>query len=242
MAIHRGPKIITNGLVLCLDAASTKSYPGSGTTWFDRSGNRNNGTLTNGPSFSSANGGSIVFDGTNDYVSGTVNLSSYSQITVEIWLKPNNAIESIAFEHSNNWNSNTSGLGLATNSSGFASVSTLCHTNHTNGATGARNYEFTCGTTNYSCHVNIFSNIVDSTGRLTYVNGNLLPFSAGIWSTSTATTVGSAFRNDTMYLASRGGGSLFNNSSIAIFKIYNRKLTAAEVLQNFNAQRGRFGI
>jgi len=88
MAIHRGPKIITNGLILCLDAASTKSYPGSGTTWFDRSGNGNNGVLTNGPTFSSTNGGSIVFDGTNDYVqvAGSVTISTGTFIA---WVKRN---------------------------------------------------------------------------------------------------------------------------------------------------------
>lgn len=242
MAGVNGPKIVTNGLVLALDAADKKSYIGSGTAWNDLSGKNANATLTNGPTFSSANGGAIVFDGTNDYSSATVNLSSYSQITVEIWLKPSNAIESLAFEHSNNWNSNTGGFGLATNSGGNGSASTLCHTNH-NGGAGARNYEFTCGTTNYSCHVNIFSNIVDSTGRLTYVNGNLLPFtSIGGWPTTTSTSAGSAFRNDTMYLASRGGTGAFLNGNIAIFKIYNRKLSASEILQNFNATRGRFNI
>ena len=68
MAISRGPKIVTNGLVLALDAADKNSYVGSGTTWKDLSGNSFNGTLTNGPTFSNTNGGAIVFDGTNDYV------------------------------------------------------------------------------------------------------------------------------------------------------------------------------
>ena len=72
MSLSRGPKIVTNGLVLYLDAANKKSYPGSGTTWTDLSGNNNTGTLTNGPTFDSNNGGSIVFDGTNDYVSNTM--------------------------------------------------------------------------------------------------------------------------------------------------------------------------
>ena len=67
MALHHSPRIVTSGLVLALDAADRNSYPGSGTTWTDLSGNANNGTLTNGPTFNSANGGSIVFDGTNDF-------------------------------------------------------------------------------------------------------------------------------------------------------------------------------
>ena len=73
MGVAYNPNIVTDGLVLCLDAANKRSYPGTGTTWTDRSANGNNGTLTNGPTFDSANGGSIVFDGTNDYVTTTKN-------------------------------------------------------------------------------------------------------------------------------------------------------------------------
>ena len=73
MSLNHSPKIVTNGLVLCLDAADKKSYPGTGTTWFDRSGNGNNGILVNSPTFNSGNGGSIVFVGHNDYVNcGTI--------------------------------------------------------------------------------------------------------------------------------------------------------------------------
>jgi len=68
MSVVRGPKIVTDNLILCLNAADKKSYSGSGTTWHDRSGNDYDGTLTNGPTFSDANGGSIVFDGVDDYV------------------------------------------------------------------------------------------------------------------------------------------------------------------------------
>jgi hypothetical protein len=239
MGLYHSPRITTDGLVLTLDSANTKSYTSGSLVWNDLSGNGLNGTLVNNPGFSSLNCGSITFDGTNDYGSLSLNLSTYSQITTEIWLRPNVNTQAMAFEHSANWNSNAGGFGLYPNSDGNNSNSTLCHTNHT----GTRNYAFTCGTTNYSCHVNIFSNIVDSTGRLVYVNGNLLPFSSiGGASTSTATGIGSAFRNDTLYLASRGGVGAFFNTNIAIFKIYNRKLSASEILQNYNATKARFGL
>ena len=65
---NNSKQIVRSGLVLHLDAARPASYPGSGTTWTDLSGQGNNGTLTNGPTYSSANGGSIVLDGTNDDV------------------------------------------------------------------------------------------------------------------------------------------------------------------------------
>ena len=67
MAYRNGPKIVTDGLVLCLDAAIGKSYPGSGTTWYDLSGNGNNGTIVNA-TFNSSNNGTIYLDGTDDYV------------------------------------------------------------------------------------------------------------------------------------------------------------------------------
>ena len=67
MALSHSPSIVTNGLVLCLDAANSKSYPGSGTTWTDLSGRGNNGTLVNGVGYNSGNLGSLVFDGVDDY-------------------------------------------------------------------------------------------------------------------------------------------------------------------------------
>ena len=89
MSLLHSPKIVTNGLVLCLDAANRKSYPGSGNIWRDLSGNGNNGTLTNGPTFSSANGGSIVFDGTDDIVlvNNSSSISPSSAITVSAFFK-----------------------------------------------------------------------------------------------------------------------------------------------------------
>ena len=86
MAFIHSPKIITDGLVLALDAGNTKSYPGSGTVWTDLSGNNNTGTLTNGPTFNAANGGSIVFDGTNDYVTLPISTTSGQALTYFGWL------------------------------------------------------------------------------------------------------------------------------------------------------------
>jgi hypothetical protein len=91
MGVFAGPEIAESGLVLALDAGNLKSYPTTGTTWTDLSGNGNTGTLTNGPTYSSANGGSISFDGTNDYVtipdspSWDVNNGGYS---ICFWMYP----------------------------------------------------------------------------------------------------------------------------------------------------------
>ena len=93
--LAHGPSIITQGLVLALDAADRNSYPGSGTTWTDLSGNGNTGTLTNGPTYNSANGGSIVFDGSNDYVNFSYNSSlniGGLNITLSSWVRPTSLV------------------------------------------------------------------------------------------------------------------------------------------------------
>ena len=93
MGTAYNPTIVTDGLVLCLDAANSRSYPKSGTAWSDLAGS-NNGTLTNGPTFSSANGGSIVFDGSNDRVDTGVNPATLvgdgNPATISAWFYPSN--------------------------------------------------------------------------------------------------------------------------------------------------------
>jgi len=80
MAFHYSPKTVTDGLVLLLDVGNPKSYPGSGTTWYDLSGNGNDGTITNA-TFSTAGGGSMTFNGSGDYVSmGDVELLDFTDI------------------------------------------------------------------------------------------------------------------------------------------------------------------
>lgn len=239
MISYNTSAVIDSSLILYLDAANPRSYPGSGTTWYDLSGNNNHFTLYNGPTYSN---GAIVFDGTNDYAASnsSLNLSGYSAITVEIWVKCNNAVASMAIEHTANWNATLGGWGLATNADGNTTLADMNHTNH-NGGAGARNYTFSMGS-NWNSHVNIFSTIVDATGRLTYANGNLQSFtSTGGYGTSTSTGAG-GFVNASLYLASRGGSSIFLNGSISIVKIYTTKQNAAQISQNFNAHRGRYGV
>jgi hypothetical protein len=98
-----GPNTITNGLVLSLDAANAKSYPGSGNTWFDISGNNNHFTLYNSPSYNTL--GYFVLDGVDDYIrsTNTLNLSNTNVVTVDLWLKvnsyPGSGIVDIIYEH-----------------------------------------------------------------------------------------------------------------------------------------------
>ena len=89
MGLAHSPRIVTDGLVLCLDAGNTKSYPGSGTTWTDLSGNGNTGTLTNGVGYSGDNLGSLSFDGVNDFTS-TITGEDFNfgtgDFTIECWV------------------------------------------------------------------------------------------------------------------------------------------------------------
>ena len=85
MSCFAGPEIVEDGLVLSLDAGNSKSYPGSGTTWTDLSGNSNNGTLVNGVGYNESNGGSLTFDGVDDRVD-SINASSLTNMTIEIWI------------------------------------------------------------------------------------------------------------------------------------------------------------
>ena len=84
MSVKNRNSIVTDGLVFYVDAGNGDSYPGTGTTWSDLVGS-NNGTLTNGPTFDSGNGGSIVFDGTNDYIS--TQLTCGTTFTWSVWFK-----------------------------------------------------------------------------------------------------------------------------------------------------------
>ena len=97
MAFNYSPKIVTDGLVLYMDAANSKSYVSGSTTWNDISRSGNNGTLINGPTFNSSNGGSIVFDGTNDYVnlSDSDNWFYTGNFTIEFWYYFNSVPDSL---------------------------------------------------------------------------------------------------------------------------------------------------
>ena len=86
MAFGNGPRIITNGLVLALDAADRNSYVSGSTTWTDLSGNGRNATLTNGPTFNSENGGCIVFDGVDDYALSSLSVNSITNVTIQCWV------------------------------------------------------------------------------------------------------------------------------------------------------------
>lgn len=234
--------IVTSNLLVNLDAGNVVSYPGTGTVWYDLSGNGNNFTLYNGVGFSTDNGGCLTFDGSNDYASSSsnINLSSYDYVVVEVFYKCNSTAFGMLFEHTSDWNSNTGGFGLATNVDGNNQLTNCNHTNHNTEV--ARNYLVT-DNSSWNNNLNLYSKISDSTGRLVYVNGGLTSFTAtGGYPTGTATSPNGSFPNAILYIGSRGGSNSFFNGRISSIKIYGFKINSSQVQQNFNAYRSRFGI
>ncbi len=227
MALAHSPRIVTSGLVLCLDAANAKSYPGSGTTWTDLSVRNNNGTLINGVGFNTSNLGSLSFDGTDDYVDcGNYQFNTTSG-TVDFWFKPTTNITGDAAKRAwgftgnfeARWNSASGRLSFDLGSSSF----TVGHLTTTTSSWS--------NTTWYNVVMTWDSSITASN---VYVQGVL----ESVGNTASSEIFTALTGN--LHIA-RSGTEYFD-SNISNFKIYNRALTAAEVSQNFNALRGRFGF
>jgi hypothetical protein len=215
--------VVTSGLQLYLDAGDSSSYPGSGTTWTDLSGNGNNGTLVNGPTYSSANGGSIVFDGTNDLV--TTTLTSGTSFTWCCWFKTDvlsNGYRNIISIRTNNYmlvllDDNTNYLGFW-NPDAFTSGSTL------------NTPQLSTNTWYFVTFVREGNNV--TSGYKAYLNGSFSgSANTGTWSSS-----------DPIILGGRTDIAQYLNGNISNVQIYNRALSASEVAQNFNALKGRYGL
>jgi hypothetical protein len=235
MGFYRGSGVATEGLILALDASTNRSYPGSGTTWFDISGNQNNFTLFNSPTYSN---GLFVFDGVNDYASSTnsLNLSITSVVTVEVLFRvPSNTTGVMVFEHTPNWNTNPGALGAYTNSQGGSpSPPTTTNYIHTNSASSRIDFLFS-NLTNFTHAAFVYRG---GTTTKAYNNASLI---TTVNAPSTPNVV-SGYANTTFYIGSRGGTTSFGAMTLAFLRIYNRELSTQEITQNFNATRGRFGI
>jgi predicted outer membrane repeat protein len=231
-----GPKIITNGLVLYLDAANRNSYPGSGTTWTDLSGNNNNFTLVNGPTFSSGNMGSILFDGTNDYVdavnTGTTFQFANVTFTVSLWIKTTSSTGGVII--SKGATASTAGWLFQFDSSGTVSGTTK-------GSDGTNTYNRTSTAT---VNNNIWRNIVSvyTTNTTTLGSNTISIYIDGVLSNGTGTLGGAVYATttDTIQIGRRPTGAYWSGS-VSNIQIYNRALSATEVLQNYNATKSRFG-
>jgi prepilin-type N-terminal cleavage/methylation domain-containing protein len=213
--------------ILNLDAGNTSSYPGTGTTWTDLSGNGNNGTLNGGVSYSSANGGAMTYNGTSGYVSAgnSASLKLTGDITMDTWIYLNHNLYPPGVT---NWEVISSEIYQ---SSGFlfridgASGKPLVRTNQ---AGSSSEVQSTIGLA-----VRTWYNIVISksgnTARI-YINGTLN--TSGTSSSPVAAVAP---------LTVGGNGQRFDGL-IGSARIYNAPLSADTILQNFNALRGRYGL
>jgi len=229
MGIAYNTSIVRDGLVLYLDAANQKSYPGTGTVWKDLSGNGNDGTLLNGVGFSAENKGTMTFDGVDDYVDcgntsslnaigGTTNITvsgwvfytayggggqSYSVITVKgnpwIWLLENP--------------SNRFRFRITAGGSDVNVADTSTHL------------------------LNIWYNVVG-----TYDGSNMRVYVNGVLKNTRVQTGALATNSVTAKIGTFQGTNYNLNGRISNVSIYNRTLSDQEIQQNFNAIRGRYGI
>jgi hypothetical protein len=219
--------IVTDGLVLNLDAGFTPSYPRSGTSIYDVSGS-NNGTLTNGPTFNSGDGGSIVFDGVNDYIQMS-NSPITNNFSYCIWVKNNggglNNPRAIVMSNGANY--------LDINFDSTIMFSLI----------------FSIGIGGWSQNIiRSESGVVSSLGvwahysftynrqqAKIYFNGNEV-------ASSNYTSAPSNNYSNNFTIGRFDVGRYNLNGFISVVQLYNRALTATEVLQNFNATKGRFGL
>jgi hypothetical protein len=243
MAGTIAPNIVTDGLVLYLDAANPASYVSGSTAWNDISKGGNSGTLVNGPTYSSANGGYITCDGVNDYIEVLDNPSldfGSGSFTVEYWFRK--LATTTGFD--NIWGPNKWNTGAIPGTNEWSLTIG-------NGITGNNNiYEFSIqsGSTSYSIAssdqllLNTWYQLIgqrDGATLKTYLNGDLTLNSTPSGMT-TLTSVNNVGRN--LRINNSAVNNFYTNADNAIVRIYNKALSAQEILQNYNSTKGRFGL
>ena len=228
MGLTHSPRIVTDGLVFCVDAADARSYPGTGTTWTDRSVSGNNGTLTNGPTLNIGNRGSIVLDGSNDYVELLATGSEYnfSNISVGCWFKTSTTSSNPTTLVSKMTNFTTSLMGwdltvAASNGNlswtpKFANGSAIATGDYRDG-----NWHYAVGTHDGASPKIYVDGVLKTTGTNNSTSNSSLSVFIGAWGI-TATL------------------AYFSDANIASVQIYNKTLDDSEVLQNYLATKGRY--
>jgi hypothetical protein len=225
--VSGGPNTVLNNLVLYLDAANSVSYPGTGTTWTDLSQGGNNSTLVNGPTFNTANGGSIVFDGTNDYVNlgnpQILNFGDSSSYSICFWL--------IKFTPFKNYDEIIS-----------------------KGISGNQRIHFLIDSTGKLWRWDAFSTdglVLNKWTSIIYTynstginSGTEVFYLDGIQTSTRTGSMPSWVTSNDIWLGYHAisGGSWPFNGRIAQTLIYNKALSATEILQNYNATKGRYGL
>ena len=241
MGIFRGPNIVTDGLVFAVDAGSARSYPGTGTTTTSLVGSTT-GTLTNGVGFSASNGGTFTFDGIDDYVNmGDTSFTDFgtSNFTIEAFLYIPSDITPSTGDYK----------GVVVKkaaSSANAGMGIYYNTGHekflwstANGSSGVERFT----TNSFGDLLGTYIHVVMVRDSSATNNGHF--YINGVY--ESITSGGSLMNVDNNYNLVLGAsstlfGAYFLEGNIPIARIYNKALTSAEVTQNFNAQKSRFGL
>jgi hypothetical protein len=218
--------IVTDGLVLNLDAGFVGSYPTTASNWYDISGNANNTTLVNGPTFNSANSGSLIFDGVDDYCNIATTQMTSNIITITGFIK---------------WITSNNRMFF-----GFTTYDVWTQGNTLGYNTGAGDvYGISSGTVTSLGLLNnwaYYTFVMTSTGSIPtnnklYINSNLQTLSQQYGTTGNAPGFGS-----TLKLCDWVNGGYYGNMQYGNLQVYNKELTQAEITQNYNAQKGRYGL
>ena len=231
MGAYAGPDISESGLVLALDAGNRKSYPTTGTTWTDLSGRGNtgtlNGTINGGVGYNPANGGSLVFDGTDDYVNFSF-VNPFAE-TVIVWVKSATSV----------WNT-----------TGWISSSRVQNGHIIHPTQGVRTVDYYIVDS-----LGSFPTLIGSVTPDNITIPHMYAYSTNgsnlhkgyldgveVVSSSSSITRTASPSNQIWYLGKDAVGDRYGNGNIYSCLRYNRALTAGEIAQNFNATRSRFGI
>ena len=216
MAVGYNPKIVTDGLKVCFDAANSKSYPGSGTTWYDLSGNDNHGTLLNSPTFNSDNGGCFVFDGTDDRISFT----SVATKTVCFWGRLDSGFVGNA-------------ALVATSENGDGALRVQSPDEGGRFTSPGDTNDFQKSGFASQMMMNGEANLVVSSGKLVVPHGRTMEQDYYVGALGPDRNLSTISHN---FLNRRYKGRVY-----AVL-LYNSHLTFSELLQNYNALKGRFGL
>lgn len=226
MSFNYSPKVVKDGLVFCLDAANMKSYPASGNSWFDIGTSNNTCTLQNTPTFSSTNNGIITFDGVNEYgiTSNFYDFSLTNQLVASVWCKSNVST----------WNDY--GFILSKRDQfiihpTISSKEVVVYVNTTTVGWESIFYTPTVSITDFNNYVLSYNSGI----LKIYFNGELK---------ATNTNVGTTLSSSTspLYVGRDSSLNRYLNGSISNVLIYNKILTDAQVLQNYNAHKTRFNL
>jgi hypothetical protein len=237
MAFNYSPKIVTDGLVLYLDAANTKSYVSGSTVWNDISRSGNNGTLINGPTFNSGNGGSIVFDGVNDTTNlGNILNIGLNNLTLSCWVQILNGTGARGIVGKTSLRSFVGRYAIFIESNFIRTLFQPAGTTHVI-ETPITNY------INTGFH-NITMVIDRSSFMRLYINNIEVGTPINVSSTS---NINLNTSTDIFFVGSYATNTgllptLFFNGNIANVQMYHKALTPQEILQNYNATKTRFGL